>query len=78
MGSSDSTVITVQWEGYLRMVVPNWKSILLMDWRKCGIKLLNDDLSLLLLEACTSEFKESIMKIKVDVSYEVNAKNLNT
>ena len=41
------------------------------------MKSLNDDLSMLLLEADKAEIKEVIMKIRVDISNEINVKNLN-
>ena len=39
-------------------------------------KLLTDDLSLLILEAPNNEIKETLHKIRIDVSFETNTKTL--
>lgn len=59
------------------MTIPNWKKTYLNEGRKVNDQKLNNDLSLLLLEASTAEIKETFLQVKIEAPYDQNAKNLN-
>ena len=58
------------------MALPNWKKISLSEGRCCSMKTLNDDLSMIILEANKNEVKETLLKVKIEASFDVNAKTL--
>ena len=58
------------------MTIPAWKKFSLQEGRMVNAKMLTDDLSLLILEAPKNEIKETLHKIRIDESFEMNVKNL--
>ena len=59
------------------MTIPCWKKISLTEGRNCPNKTLNDDLSLLILQAQKAAVKETLLKIKTKLSFDANVRNLN-
>ena len=59
------------------MTIPNLKKISLIEGRNCSNKTLNDDLSILTLQASKASVKETLWKIKTELHYDTNAKNLS-
>ena len=58
------------------MTTPNRKKFNQTDGRSCSTKVLNDDLSLLILTAQKNEVKDTLLKLKIEVSYDTNIKNI--